>query len=53
MLLGESQVQELKKMRVSDDFLEAIRRIKNQPTVPGGDVTDFALILDNPFALAP
>jgi HEAT repeat protein len=45
-ILGESQVQELKKMRVSDEFIDAVRNLKNRPGVPGGDVTDFALILD-------
>lgn len=45
-VLGESQVQELRKMRVSDDFIDALKKLKNQPAVPGGDVTDFALILD-------
>jgi HEAT repeat protein len=45
-VLGESQVQELKKMRVSDEFIEALRKLKNQPAIPGGDVTDFALVLD-------
>jgi HEAT repeat protein len=45
-VLGVNQVQDLKKMRVSDEFLEALRKLKNQPQVPGGDVTDFALILD-------
>jgi hypothetical protein len=45
-VFGESQIHELKKMRVSDDFIDAVRKLKTRPAVPGGDVTDFALILD-------
>jgi HEAT repeat protein len=45
-VLGDSQIQELQKMRVSDEFIGALRKLKTQPGVPGGDVTDFALILD-------
>jgi Mg-chelatase subunit ChlD len=45
-VLGESQIQELRKMRVSDEFIEALKKLKNQPSSPGADVTDFALILD-------
>jgi HEAT repeat protein len=45
-VLGASQVEELRKMRVSDEFVESLKKLKNQPGIPGGDVTDFALILD-------
>src|SRR5207247_11176809 len=43
--LGEDQVKQLKKMRVSDEFIAALKSLK-KPTAPGSDITDFVVILD-------
>jgi Mg-chelatase subunit ChlD len=46
-VLGDSQVAELKKMRVSDEFIEGVQKLLQKRTsTPASDVTDLVLILD-------
>jgi uncharacterized protein YegL len=46
-VLGDGQVAELKKMRVSDEFLDGLQKLlKNRTTTLASDVTDLVLILD-------
>jgi Mg-chelatase subunit ChlD len=47
--LGTGQVEELKKMRVSDEFIGALRDLVARgatQALAGSDITDFVLILD-------
>lgn len=44
--LGESQANELRKMRVSDELIDALKNLKKQPSTHVGDVSDLVLILD-------
>jgi von Willebrand factor type A domain len=46
-VLGEIQVDELRKMRVTDEFLTELRNLgMKKPAFAAGDVTDLVLILD-------
>src|SRR5262245_20670629 len=46
-VLGDGQVAELKKMRVSDEFLDGVQKILQKRTSTlASDVTDLVLILD-------
>jgi Mg-chelatase subunit ChlD len=47
-VLGDSQRAELKKMRVSDEFIEGVQKLlQKRQRVPSTDVTDLVLILDS------
>jgi len=46
-VLGDGEVAELKKMRVSDEFLDGVQKIlQKRATTLASDVTDLVLILD-------
>lgn len=45
-VLGDSQVDELKKMRVSDEFIAALKQLKKPAAGQANDVSDLVLILD-------
>ena len=46
-VLGDGEVAELKRMRVSDEFLDGVQKLlKRRSTTLASDVTDLVLILD-------